>query len=219
MKSLNYGIAISLLTLTVACSNQTVTPAPTTTPGLSAVNHKSFIQLAVRPGTDFSQYQRVKIEPLTVAYSDRKRSDQLSRSAEAFEFDDKELAIFNKQFVRALSLEWQESFGWELTEETGADVILVKAAIEDLYLYASIKNDAILPQITITDESSKMTINASLRDSISGDVLFESSSKRKTGWKGVYERTNSVTYWSDANREFRRWASLVGKQLKAAKAD
>ena len=60
---------------------------------------------------------------------------------EDFQFDEKELAILNKRFSKAVSTVWMDKMGWQLTEEAGANVITVKADISDLYLYASIKND------------------------------------------------------------------------------
>ncbi|MEH6558627.1 MAG: hypothetical protein V7459_09055 [Oceanicoccus sp.] len=213
MKLLQYISSILLTFTLAACANQSPQPGSVNDEGLTTYSHNSFEELAIRQTTDFGLYKRIKIDPVTVAYSDKKRSDMLNRGDEAFQFDDKELEKFNRQFVKGLSVAWGKQFGWEVTDESASDVILVKAAIVDLYLYGSIKNNEILPSTTITEESSKMVIELTLVDSQNGSVLLESRGKKITGWRGQMTRTSSVTYWNDAYRAFLQWASLIGNQI------
>ena len=216
MKTLITLLAASLLVLS-ACSSTQPVAGPTNEQGLATVEHNSFEQLLIRPGVDFNQYRKILIEPVTVSYSEQRRTDSLNRKQSAFEFDDRELELFNKQFVKAVSSQWNKTFGWELTDQPGADVITVKAAVTDLYLYASIKNNEILPHAAATNESSKMVIELSLTDSQSGQLLLQSKGQKTTGWRGnsldTMRRVSSVRYWNDAYQAFRQWASLLGSQI------
>lgn len=213
MKILHPVLSVFCIFTLAACTSQTPQPGPVDDRGLTTYSHNAFEKLAIRRTTDFSTYKKIKIDPVTVAYDDTKRRDLLNRGNEAFQFDDKELEIFNRQFEKGVSTAWKKQFGWEVTNETGSGVILVKAAIVDLYLYGSIKNDEILLHTTITDESSKMVIELTLLDSQNGSVLLESRGKKTTGWHGQMTRTSSVSYWSDAYQAFLQWASMLGNQI------
>ncbi len=213
MKRLHTVLSILFISTLAACTTQTAQPGPINDQGLTTYSHKAFETLAINRTIDFSLYKKVKFDPVTVTYDGTRRSDLLNRGDEAFQFDDKELEIFNRQFVKGFSAAWGKQFGWEVTDETGSDVILVKAVIKDLYLYGSIKNNGILPHSTLTDESSKMVIELTLLDSENGNVLLESRGKKTTGWSGKMTRFSSVSYWNDAYRAFLQWANLVGNQI------
>jgi hypothetical protein len=209
---------ISWLLLLAACATQTPESGPVNEQGLSPITNSNFDELLIRPDANFNQYRKIKIEAVTVSYDDRRRTDTLNRRKEAFQFDERELAMFNQQFVKAVSSQWQKAFGWELTEETGSDVIVVKAEVTDLYLYASIKNNEIYPTKAATNESSRMVIHLSLLDSQSGEVLLDSQGKKITGLRGsgvnTMTRTSSVRYWSDAHQAFRQWATQLASQIE-----
>lgn len=213
MKLLHPILSVFCIFTLAACTSQTPQPGSVNNQGLTTYNHNSFEKLAINRTIDFSLYKKIKFAPVTVAYDGTKRRDLLNRGDKAFQFDDKELEIFNRQFVKGFSSTWGKQFGWEATDETGPDVILVKAAIVDLYLYGSIKNNEILPHTTITDESSKMVIELTLLDSQDGSVLLESRGRKTTGWRGQMTRSSSVLYWNDAYRAFLQWANLLGNQI------
>ncbi len=211
-------LTLTLLALLAACSQHPAERGPVNEQGLTTLSHSAFDELAILASTDFSQYRKFKIEPLTVTYDDTRRTDALNRKKSAFEFDERELALFNEQFSKALTSAWGDRFGWELTTETGADVILVKANVSDMYLYASIKNNEVLPSKAATNESSRMVINLDLVDSQTGELLLQSSGKKTTGLRGSgvsnMTRVSSVRYWSDAYQAFRQWANLIATQIE-----
>ncbi|MBN4055164.1 DUF3313 family protein [bacterium AH-315-K03] len=185
--------------------------------GLALVKNHSLDELAIRPNRPFSQYKKILIEPLSVSYSKQRRNDSLHRDPEAFQLDKKELEIFNRRFVKAFRSQWENTLGWELSDQAGNDVIIVRATISDFYLYASIKNDNILPTDSFVNESSRMVLNLELIDSISGEVLLRCKDKKTTGWSNsdisTMRRMSSVQYWSDAYMAFRQWATSLSTYL------
>ena len=219
MTSFYQILGLSIALLISGCSTQTPQYGSTNEEGLVSITNSSFDQLLIRQHTDFSKYRKIKFEPLLVSYDDQPRYDALNRGKDAFQFDDKEMDMFNKQFVKAISSEWKNSFGWDLTEDTGDDVIVVKTTITDLYLYASIKNDEVLPHQAFTNESSKMVIQLSLFDGKTQQRLLESKGSKTTGLRGSDTRSmtslSSVRYWSDSYQAFRQWASLLTSQMTA----
>jgi Protein of unknown function (DUF3313) len=216
MKTISSIIIATLLGL-AGCSPTPTVIGPTNDQGLAEIKHNSFEQLLIRPDTNFKQYHKIIIEPITVTYSDQKHYDNLNRGEKAFQLDQRELEKFNQQFIKAFSSKWQDSFAWKLTDQKGEDVIIVKAAISDFYLYASIKNDKILPHYAATRDSSKMIIHLSLLDSISGEVLLDSRGKkvigRNTTGSSDLTPVSSVRYWHDSYQGFRQWASLLGRHI------
>jgi hypothetical protein len=210
-------LLIPIVLALCACITTQPVAAPTHASGLTEVHFKPFDTLLIKPHTNFSQYRKIRIEPLSVSYSQQRRTDNLHRPQSAFEFDEKELALFNRQFLHAVSTQWQKTLGWELTEQAGDDVIVVRATISDLYLYASIKNNEILPHQAIVNTSSKMLIQLELIDSTTGEILLQSKGRKTTGQLGnsvdTLQRISSVSYWNDAYQAFRQWAALLGSQM------
>lgn len=206
-----------LLGLLAGCSAMKSSDGPIDAEGLAQREHGTLDRLLVRPTTDFASYRKVKIEPITVSFSKDRRYDSLHRGKDAFTFNEREQARFNQQFVNALSMQWNKAFGWELTDEPGDDVIVVKTQVTDLYLYASIKNNTIYPSKTFAYETSKMVISMQMLDSDSGEVLLRSSGKKRTGENkagaGSLTRVSSVSYWNDAYQAFRQWAAVIGTQI------
>jgi Protein of unknown function (DUF3313) len=216
---MNRIFLLLIITLLAACaSNQPYQLGNMGEDGLSNVEDTSFNELAIRPDRQFSQYKKLIIEPISVAYSDRRRpSNRLNLGPEDFQLDEKELKIFNKQFVRAFERQWAKKLGWELTDQPGEDVVILRANVTDFYLYASIKNDNVQPTRTFANESSRMVLNLQLIDSQTGEVILRSKDKKTTGWPNSDISTmrvlNSVRYWSDAYQAFTQWASTLSPYL------
>lgn len=217
MNKLFIATMLSSLFALSACSFSTGSGQPDQVAGLTAVKHQSLDQLSLRPGTDFGRYRKILIEPITVTYSKKRRDIRPYHDPSSFEFDQRQLAIFNRQYIKAFSESWSNRFGWHQTDRPADDVIIVKAAVTDLYLNAPINNNQILPHKSFTNESSRMVIELTLVDSLSGDILLHSKGKKTTGRQGSGVETMrsmvSVTYWNDVHRAFRQWASLLGSQL------
>lgn len=197
-----------------ACASST--QQASTEDGLSGVK-SSMDQLYIRDGVQFNQYHSIYFEPLNVSYSDQKRNDSLSRRDEDFQFDDKEMAIFEDKFRTAFSQQWKEQLGWTVAEQPGPNVLRVKATISDLFLYASIKNDARSPNASLANETSKMQLQIELIDN-QQQAQLRMIDQKYTGRPGSgpsqMTRVSSVSYWSDAQRMFRQTANNLSQFLK-----
>ncbi|MCP4897177.1 MAG: DUF3313 domain-containing protein [bacterium] len=185
--------------------------------GLEPVSGRGLGSVSVRSGVDFSRYARVKIEPLEVSFDDTPRSDPMHRRPGEYEFDEEEMDYFNERFVKAVSNVWLKRQGWELTEETGDDVVILQTRIEDLYLHASIKKHRVGPNHALAGETSRMIIHAQLVDGANGDTVMMSRTRKTTGDStsspGSMRMVTSVRYWADAHIAFEQWASSMARQF------
>ncbi|WP_101757573.1 DUF3313 family protein [Oceanicoccus sp. KOV_DT_Chl] len=219
MKSIAFITGLLLCMTFSACNSPNPEFGSPTAQGLTPVTNSSFDQLLIRANIDFNRYRRINIEPLSISYKKRSAADLSFYREQDFQFDEAERKIFNEQFVKAVSKQWQQQFGWQLTTETGDDVLLVKTDISDLYLTASIKNDKPLRQTTVVNESSSMTIKLQLFDN-SGQILLDSVGEKTTGQRGsgvsTMTRVSSVRYWSDCLQAFRQVATLIGNQIETS---
>lgn len=212
-------VYLSLMIPLIACNNAALrTPGETNELGLTTYPASNFDELAIQNGINFSQYKKIKFEPISVSYDDRRRQYSPRLTDKDFQFDENEQAAFNKQFVKAISKRWNKEFNWELTEEIGDDVILVKGTVSDLYLYASIKHNLPYSSTSYTNKTSRMIIDLDLYDSKSGKLLLTSKDEKITGESNDSTRplqeVNSVTYWRDAYNTFQRLASQLSYHMK-----
>ena len=219
MKYLPQLFCLNLCLIIAACTTPNPEFGSTNGQGLTPITNSNFDQLLIRTDTDFKQYQRIKVEPPIVSYKKHTSADLGIYRQQDFQFDEAELKTFNEQFIKAFGQQWQQRFGWQVTDESGEDVLVVKTEISDLYLYASIKNDKPMRSTTIVNESSKMTIKLQLFDN-SGQLLVDSLGDKTTGQIGsgvnTMTRVSSVRYWNDCYQAFRQWASLLAGQISAS---
>lgn len=208
----------------IACASPPTSMGTINIDGLMPRSVQGFEEFNIRAQFDAKRYKNIKIEALTVSYDEGRRNDLLHRDKDAFQLDERELAMFNQQYVKASSEQWQRMFGWTLTETADTrETIVLKATITDFYLYASIKNNEILPHKAYSNESSRMTISFSLLDASTGVLLLNGVSKTTTGSKGRGVETmlpvSSVRYWNEAYQGFRQWAIQLGREIRKTTAN
>ena len=206
-------LIVSILLL-ASCVNST--QQATTHDGLSGVS-SPMDELYIRSTSQFSQFRHFYFEPLTVTYSRQKRSDSLNRPATDFKFDKKEMAIFEQKFQTSFSQQWQQIHNWTAAQQPGVGVLVVRATVSDLFLYASIKNNSRSPSASLADETSKMQLQIELIDAANQQVLLRMRDQKTTGRPGAgsqqMTRVTSVSYWHDVQRMFRRTAISLSHYL------
>ena len=77
----------------------------------------------------------------------------------------------SQQLLQTLSTRLAENAGYDVVAAAGADVLLVKAAITDLYFSSSALQKAADNEEPYYMESSEITVAIELRDSTSGELL------------------------------------------------
>jgi len=121
-----------------------------------------------------------------------------------------EVAImFREVFAEELS----KDGGYEIVDDAGEDVLLVRPAIIDLDISAPDTMTAGRSR-TYTTESGAATVFVELFDSETGDILARAADRKVAGRVGGYlSYTNRVTNQADARRMMRGWAKSLRERL------
>lgn len=171
-----------------------------------------------RPDANLSQYHRILLQPLEVAFAKNWKPENESALYSMHGPDrdkiKRELAeLFRATFEQVLS----EQGGYQLVDTPDKDVLEVRAAIVNLYITAPDVSMETPGRVrTFTADAGEMTLVAELHDSVTGELLSRAYDRREdTG--GMWTWTNSVSNTADAKREVRRWAELLKKSLDASR--
>jgi len=213
-------IPLGALLLVTACA----TAAPQVTPdGLTEVRNTRADALYVRSGVSFAGYTKVVIIEPTIAFrkdwqADKKMEQPLRPVTDA---DMAKMIAMGKkllveQFARALT-----KAGYTLANETGADVLAIKLAIQDLDVAAPDPNNDAGSSFNKTySAASEATLAIELYDSVTGQLLARAYDRRSGETRSsssATERTQQTNI-TDASYAMGQWARLLVKGLEDAKA-
>lgn len=186
--------------------------------GLHRVHGTEASVVYADPAADLSLYQRIKLQDATVAFKKNwlREHRSASRSVLRVTSSDmekikKDLAeLFHKEFTQAL----QES-GYEVTDETASDVLLIKPSIINLDVNAPDTLSAGRSR-SYTQSAGEMTLYVELYDSVTGDLLAKAQDRKKDRYSSYYTWTSSVTNKAAASRIIKGWAEILVNALNEA---
>ena len=166
----------------------------------------------IDPEADFSEFKRVKMLDTFVAFRsnwqrDQRRGSRRNRvSSNDMDRIKRDVStMFNEVFVAQL----EADDGFEITDETGDDVLLIRAAIIDLDITAPDTMSAGRSR-TFAASTGAATLYIELFDSVSGQIIGRAADRqavRSAG--GNVSWSNRVTNSADARRMFRGWADTL----------
>jgi hypothetical protein len=184
--------------------------------GLEKINVKGIDLAYARPGATLAGYNRVKLEPVEVAFHknwDPTRTDsRIKLSADERENIRTGVAkIVYEEFVKEL----QTKSNYGVVDESGPDVLRVKARIVNLYVNAP---DAGVTgrSRTYTVSAGEMTILAELFDSETGQVLARIVDRREARNTTMMTLSNSVVNAGEAQAIAASWARILRDGLDKA---
>lgn len=186
--------------------------------GLHRVEGTKLAQVYTDPDADFSVYHRVKLLDATVAFRKNWLRDQRSQSVNRMRVKSsdverikKSLAeLFREVFTTAL----QEG-GFEVTDESAEDVLLIRPAIVNLDVNAPDTMSA-GRTTSYTQSAGEMTLYVEAYDSVTGDLLAKAIDRRADRYSSYYTWTNSVTNRAAATRILKGWAEIMVNALNEA---
>ncbi len=208
--------------LIVACSSappalQTGPGAEYTFDGLVRVDNARFRSAWADPEVDFSQYNKVmsggarfefravsKTAGRTLMSRGSQREFWIS-DANRDKLVDTVSAVFKEELSKAQ--------GWEVAEEVGPDVLILRGALLDIVSF-------IPPEMTGRSEIYLSSVGEATLviegvDSMSGEVLFRAVDRRSIESSGNMIRANAVTTWSEVRRWARRYATILREGLES----
>jgi hypothetical protein len=170
----------------------------------------------IDPEADFSVFTKVAIlEPYVAFRSNWQRDQNRARrggNVSARDMENIRAGVSNllrDVFVEAL----EANDGYEVVDDVGYDVLLVRPAIIDLDVAAPDVASAGRNQ-EFTTTAGSATLYIELFDSASGKIIGRAADRRAAQRPGgIMMRANRVTNVSDARRMFRVWADRLREFL------
>lgn len=197
----------------------------TTTDGLVLRKDTKMRAVYVKPGASLAGYTKIGLLDCYVAFRKDWQRDHnqdtidLSRKVTAKEMDEiktKLAAAFREEFTKVI----QEKGGYEMTDKSGEDVLILRPAIVNLDVTAP---DIDSPGITreIVASAGQMTLYMELFDGATGDIIarvIDPEADGRGGFgMGTGQIANSVTNRAAAERIIRMWAETLRKALDEVK--
>ena len=111
-----------------------------------------------------------------------------------------------------------EKGGYPLVDKPGPDVLLMQAAIVNLYITAPDVSMEVSGRSKVyTSDAGQMTMIMQLHDSVTGQLLARAYDNR-SGSNDMWQWTNSVTNTAEARRIIATWAQALRKAFDASRA-
>lgn len=212
---------VAVVSLTAACASSQKPELPQVdSDGLELVKSSRHSAAYVDPDADFSEYKRVTIAEVEVAFKKNWLRDQnqdrasLSRRVTQEDADKIKAALaeeFSRIFTEELEAGGYEVVDFEGFENSAQDLLLLAPAIVDLDVTAP---DTMSPgrSRTFAASAGSMTLYLEFHDSVTGALLGRAVDAQSLDTSTTVQISNSVTNKADADRMLRRWA----KKLVAA---
>lgn len=182
--------------------------------GLARRPSKGLDNLFVRPAVQFTAYQRVRLDPVSVEFDKdwdpnrgvRTASGRLSAA------DIQKLRTDLATLFRQVLAERLTKGGYPLVEEDGEEVLRVTAALVKVYVNApSRRSDGRSDSYTM--EPGRMTLFMELRDSVTGQLLARAVDTTQGTNTGHLLWAGEVSNSAEAKAAFRAWADALVKGL------
>ena len=203
---------------------ETTSQYPDVSPdGLTRVDSKRADAVYVQPGADLTGYTKIALLEPQISFRKNWQQD-VNMDRPMRRVSDKDMArmiAVGKQLLAEEFLDELKRGGFEVVEEFGPDVLVVKPAIVDLDIFApDPDNTAGIWTKTYSDGSGSATLWLELYDSVTGQLLvraYDSKSNEGDGFTWRIPRSQA-TNMNDARYAFQSWAKMLVKGLNAAKA-
>jgi len=188
-----------------------------TVEGLHRVPDSRLSVVYAEPGANLASYHRVLLLDAYVAFRKNWERDQRSAanplrvsSRDVEEIKNRLSGEFESVFRSTL-----ENAGYQLTDEPGDDVLLVRPAIINLDV-----NAPDTPRTgrtkSYTSSAGEMTLYIELYDSVTGDLIAKALDRRVDN-QAYYTWSNSVTNKKAADKILQGWASILVEALDEAR--
>ncbi len=181
--------------------------------GLRRVEDSKLALVYAIPDVDLSGYSKVGILEVEVAFKKNWRREHRGVRKSDMERIKRNVAeTFRSVFVEEL-----EAGGYEIVDQTGEDVLVVRPAILDLVVNAP-KGMSATPTRTYVTSAGAATALIELYDSVTGAILVRAIDRRKAGNFGRGFSANDATNTADARRIIKIWAVTLREALDTVRA-
>ena len=204
-------ILVSIISLSAFAEEE----AETTYDGLVRIQDARVAVAYIDPDADFSVFKRVVILDPFVAFRSNWQRDQNrgSRTRNVGARDMERIKASVATLFKEVFTETLEAGNFEIVDEAGDDVLLLRPAIIDLDVTAPDTRSAGRSR-SFTATAGAATLFIELFDSVSGEIIGRAVDRRAARQAGgMMSVSNRVTNTAEARRMFRRWAEKLREFL------
>lgn len=181
--------------------------------GLQRVDSKRFALVWLRPGADFSVYEKLLVIPAEISYKRPPKRGPGTR--DNFELDEGQMKRLRKYLREAFTHEIVEHGGWEIVQEPGPDVLLARGGLIDMVVH--VPPQAAGRSRTYVRSYGEATLVIELYDSQSREILARVADREAAeppgGRLGV-----DIEAAVEVRRSFASWAKRFREALDEVKA-
>ena len=191
----------------------------TTADGLVLVSDTEVSAVYAKPDVSLDSYGKVMLVDAYVAFKkDWQKDYNRSRVGLGEDIRDSDIERIKKDIAsefRKIFTEVLQESGYQVTEESASDVLLLRPAIINLDITApDLKKPGM--RANIVSRAGTMTLYMELYDSVSGDKLAEVFDNKEAGGRNFGYRATSVTNRKALEQVLRHWSGLLVKRLDEA---
>jgi len=194
--------------------------AEVTHDGLVRVRWSRFKYVWAKPRADFGLYERVMMDPVSVAYKRPPTSGTIERDLGRgnFALSERQMDDLKRYFGEAFEKQLSKLDNFTLVDAPGSQTLRVEAAIIDLVVNVPTESSAGRDSV-FTTSAAEMTLVMELRDSITGEILARVADRRDT--QSGSGAISDLTYSTPAANAgalrllFQHWAKLLASRLDA----
>ena len=193
-------------------------PPQSTFDGLELQPDTKLAVVYLRPGVDFSGYRRIALLEPAVAFRKNWQRDQNSTNPLAVSKKDMEdirkalgalfLEVFREQLTKG---------GYELTDQAGDDVLVLRPAIIDLDISAPAAAEMGRSR-TFATSAGAMTLYLEVYDADTNEILGRAVDRKESRDYGRMMWQNAATNKTEARRLLTDWADTLRNGLDAIRA-
>jgi len=189
--------------------------------GMELVKDTRYTTIYADPGADLGVYSQIWLQDASVAFKKNWQRDQNRHTRSAshrvkdsdMERIEQDVAtLFREVFTDELV-----NNGYQLAEQAGEDVLIVRPAIVDLDVTAPDLRTAARVS-SYSESAGEMTLNLELYDSVTNDKIATAKDRKRDYQRGYVEWRTSVSNRATARRMMSSWARAFREQLDDARA-
>lgn len=205
------GVIFALGALLGACGPQPTQPlsaGDVNIEGLQSVTAENFEAAFVRPGVNFSNYNKLLVNELELAF----RTPDRSQNQFALGEDQK------TRFRAAMAVAFGEELGQlqnlELVTEPGPDVLGLNVRVQDIVASGPGRRVGAMGRASFAVETvGELTLVIELRDAESEEVLIRAFDRRAVEGAAMLSGDSIISTWEGIERLVARWASRTREGL------
>jgi hypothetical protein len=178
--------------------------------GLVRSNRADLQNVWLKPGIDFSVYNRVILEEPQLEFRAFGSQEDPRYRKEQFPLTADDKRNMTQMVQQVFSEEFAKLQNYTMTDQSGTDVLILRSRIIDILKLVPRQDDDLArePLGTVTEATGV----AELYDSESGEILARSVARRGKGYAGNIQSARSKN-WSPLKPSVQRWAGEIRDRL------